>query len=64
MKQYNNAKYIPLREFRCSVASALLYAKKTPVKKRGRPLAASNDENLQLVAKRNVATALPTAELM
>ena len=63
MKQYNNAKYAPLREFRCSAASALLHAKKTPVKKRGRLLAASNDENLQPVAKRNAATALPTVDV-
>ena len=37
--------------------------KKTPVKKRGRLLAASNDENLQPVSKRNVGTALPTADV-
>ena len=37
--------------------------KKTPVKKRSRPLAASNDENLQPMAKRNAATALPTADV-
>ena len=61
MKQYNNAKYTPLRKFRCSVASALLHAKTTSVKKRGCLLAASNDDNLQTVAKRNVATALPNA---
>ena len=63
MKQYNNAKYLPSMEFGCSVASALLHAKKTPAKKRGRPLAAISDENLQPVAKRNVGTALPTADV-
>ena len=37
--------------------------KKTPVKKRGRLLVARNDENFQPVAKRNAATALPTADV-
>ena len=36
---------------------------KNTCKKRGRPLAASNDENLQPVANRNAATALPTADV-
>ena len=59
MKQYNNAKYTPLSEFRCSVASTLLQAKKNICKKRGRLLAASND-----VRYDQHAPALPTAELM
>ena len=59
MKQYNNAKYTPLKEFRCSLASALLHTKK----KRGRLLTASNNDNLQTVAKHNAATALPTADI-
>ena len=41
----------------------LYFMQKTPIKKQGRRLAASNGGNLQLVSKRNVATVLPTVDI-
>ena len=62
LNQSKHPKHMPLKDFRCSIASVLTLAGKTTTKTRGRS-SSLNDETLRSLQSKKVKTVLPVADV-